>query len=212
MSWMRTDIDFGVPWRRFVVNIHTRDGRAVYNIMAAHKDDPERMASAIADIVCASRPHLRGCVVISVGMSHCSMRVYVDVVHPNLPRAITGDCPEESLDLCPVCSKPMPIGPGANMYTRQVNRPGDDPEACGTIWVVCSEECVTMGLPALGAPYQVIPAMTPMRLPADGTRTQAKEGEPASAVLEHEVVVKMPPAKGVLDDGHGVDPKQYWKS
>lgn len=144
-SWMRTDIDFGVPWKRFSIS-----SRAVAMLRRVHRvlfnyskdaNEGDKVAAELIEVVAECRPELRDVVLFGIQQPH-GMCFTLDVSHPSFPRIAMGAVLEvESLECCPVCLKPMPLE--GKFWVRE-NR-----QEVGIDFFqrVCSEECSARSAP-----------------------------------------------------------------
>ncbi len=138
-TWMRTNIDFGWPMKRFRLNMRTEMGVKFWRMMGEMKAcSKEAQALAISNFISTeSRPELVGCQVVAMGSSISGMEWNFLVYHPLLPRfvEVSSEVPMERLEICPVCKKPLALD---QAWLRAKGSSGVE---------VCSQECVTAPMP-----------------------------------------------------------------
>lgn len=93
--WIKTDYDFGYPYRVFTVSI--RDVMAANNIKSYlndFRDDPKKLEETIQAMVEFYRPNLKGGSVCGIMM--CGGMVFeIAYTHPSLPRMLSMNGPEK---------------------------------------------------------------------------------------------------------------------
>ncbi len=119
--WIRTNINFGLPFKTFLLPIRSEYGNSLYNVyrkaaIGKDKQHDEQwalrtVAAFIEAILVRLRPSLAGGLsVISISMSKYGGWWEFTVTHPSFDRVPFGHSePRERLELCPVCNKPLSI-------------------------------------------------------------------------------------------------------
>lgn len=186
-GWMRTDIDFGVPWKRFRVSHREVVLRRVHRVLFNYSKDAnegDKLAAELIGIVAECRPDLKDALLFGIHQPH-GMAFILDVSHPSFPRVLMGSIPlEESLETCPVCHTPLPLD-GKLWAWEDKKGVGMDrvktvcSEACSKsppVGPSVAEKCAT-GRQRLGAEEQAGKSFTLQAAVSDATRTRLRAWE-----------------------------------
>lgn len=95
MSWIKTDWDFGVPYRVFTVGIREATlATGIRDMLGANRDRPTEIEAALYQLVKFWRPNLDGCSIVGIDFGG-GFGFRITVVHPSLPRTEWGEMPVE---------------------------------------------------------------------------------------------------------------------
>ncbi len=132
-NWIRTDWNFELPGITLKVDARTLAAKKMW---LPRTNDPEEMAKHVEQLIYHFRPNLNDGKMLVTGVYCPGMVFHVTVLHPSLPKTpINGQWPEERLELCPECGKPL----GKMDYIRHCSNPTKP--GYGLIESVCSQEC-----------------------------------------------------------------------
>lgn len=149
-TWIRADMDFGVPYKRFVLNFRSVVGQEFYHTIKAIGElstNAEEWAIAVLAVLRNFRPHYAlqdyALTVTDITIDPYRNSWVFGVICPQFPRLMNGMSAElENLELCPVCKKPMPTGNAVPQTTYQRLRTVSNGNAVNKIEEeVCSEAC-----------------------------------------------------------------------
>jgi hypothetical protein len=94
MPWIRTDFDFGFPYKTFTVSARQLAlANRIRDEVIKNEEKPEELEKILKDIVEHIRPNLKGCVICAINL-RMGMIWEFSVAHPNLPRVMAGKLPE----------------------------------------------------------------------------------------------------------------------
>lgn len=101
-SWIRADVDFGVPGARLVVNLRSEAGQQLMHNLSG-TSEPKMMAIICQSAIVRVRPELKDVIVCGMQMGRFGC-ISIDVLHPSLPKMNSGEMwQEQHLEPCPIC-------------------------------------------------------------------------------------------------------------
>lgn len=130
-TWIRTNIDFGLPMLSLTLGWDNDMGGELYKLIS-RKPDLDLIRQEAERVIITARPVLRhGLSVVSITFNPLERRWVFVATHPSFPRTVRGgQHAYERLELCPECGLPLPNFPQWHRL---------EPGLCVE---VCSEACV----------------------------------------------------------------------
>lgn len=138
-SWIKTDIDFGLPYKNLIVRYHSPSMAVLDRLLTAmSQDSAERIERDILALIKSVRPELsNGLILCGIRMGRTFHTIELQVVHQSFERRGVGSwCSmptEEYLEPCAECLKPMPAGVGEMTFVK------DHPTCPGQMIEICKE-------------------------------------------------------------------------
>jgi hypothetical protein len=115
MTWIRADVDFGVPYKAFTICTRSAYLRGFFKpnepFKAAFASEENALATEqqCLALIVACRPELEGAMVTGVGLDIARKLWVFQVIHPSIKRDTSPFCTAvERLECCPTCRKPLP--------------------------------------------------------------------------------------------------------
>lgn len=96
MSWVKTDYDFGYPFKVFTVGSrHVAQACQIRDFLHGFAQDPARIEAALLTMVQFYRPELAGCAIVSIDFRGAEMQFRIGVTHASFPRMAFAEGPQE---------------------------------------------------------------------------------------------------------------------
>lgn len=134
-TWIRANIDFGVPWKRLAIPLRSMIGRNLYSKLEEFRSvEPKEMEKVLSEIINTVRPELKDWHTIYM-FTYNPMRgsLVIEVISPKFDKVNPMNMPPlVFLEKCPLCKGDISAD-GLDQYMKQF---GDE---CKMICKSCYE-------------------------------------------------------------------------
>lgn len=122
-TWIRANIDFGVPWKRLAVPLRSIIGQNIYSQLHGFKTiDPNEVEKVLSEIINMVRPELKDWHTIYMfNYNAMNTMLVIEVISPKFDKVNPMHMPLlVLLEKCPVCSGDISAD-GLDQFMKQFN-------------------------------------------------------------------------------------------